>query len=84
MKKISLLLFILCSVAACSGFKEKVGLVKYQPDEYEVLTNEPLSVPPHFNISSPEELAKKRSESQAVDNSNLSKGENLILQDISN
>ncbi len=74
-----LLLFL---ISSCSNFKQNVGLVKNQPDEYQVSTNQPLSVPPNFNIYSPEELANKRANSEQVNNENLSQGENQILQDL--
>ncbi|MCT4635725.1 MAG: DUF3035 domain-containing protein [Rickettsiales bacterium] len=75
-------LILLILITSCTNLKEKAGLVKYQPDEYQVTTNPPLTVPPNFDIQSPEELmAKKNSPEQEKDN-NLSKGENLILQNI--
>lgn len=81
MKKFYLLLIFL--LTSCSSFKEKAGLVKYQPDEYQVVTNPPLVVPPDFNVQSPEELiAKKNSEHQTANNDNLSAGEEYILQNL--
>lgn len=78
-----LCLIILFSLASCSNFKEKAGLVKYQPDEYQVETNTSLSVPPDFNIYSPEEIiAKKNQAAQDGNNTNFSKGENDILQNM--
>ncbi len=81
MKKFYLVLMLL--ITSCSSFKEKAGLVKYQPDEYQVVTNPPLVVPPDFNIQSPEELiTKKSSEHQTANNDNLSAGEEYILQNL--
>jgi hypothetical protein len=37
----------------CSGVKEKVGLIKKAPDEFQVYENEPLSVPPNFELRPP-------------------------------
>lgn len=83
MNKITYLTFLCFFIASCSSLKEKAGLVKYQPDEYQVVTNAPLTVPPDFNVHSPEELMAKRAVSDdAHDSSNLSEGENLILQNI--
>ncbi len=75
-------LVLLCLITSCSNFKEKAGLVKYQPDEYQVATNLSLTVPPDFNIHSPEELVTKKNHPAPEDNSNLSAGENLILKNI--
>lgn len=75
-------LILLSLLTSCSNFKEKAGLVKYQPDEYQVATNPSLTVPPDFNIHSPEELMEKKNNPKSEDNSNLSAGENLILKNI--
>lgn len=75
-------LMLLTLVASCSSFKEKAGLVKYQPDEYQVTTNLPLTVPPNFNIQSPEELISKKNSTPPETDSKLSTGENIILQNI--
>lgn len=81
MKKFYLVLMLL--ITSCSSFKEKAGLVKYQPDEYQVVTNPPLVVPPDFNVQSSEELiTKKNSEHQTANNDNLSAGEEYILQNL--
>jgi hypothetical protein len=83
MKKILSLSLLLCLVSACTTIKEKVGLVKYQPDEYQVVTNPPLSIPPDLkDVQSPEELEAKQRQDDSVSNDNLSKGENAILRDL--
>lgn len=80
-KIIYLILFFL--VSACSNFKEKAGLVKYQPDEYQVTTNPSLTIPPDFNIHSPDELvAKKNATKTDKSDANLSSGESYILQNL--
>lgn len=80
--KILISIILLFFIVSCSNFKEKAGLVKYQPDEYQVETNTSLSVPPDFNIHSPEELIAKKNQSSSDDNKNLSQGENAILQNM--
>jgi hypothetical protein len=76
-------IFLLFIITACNSFKEKAGLVKNQPDEYQVISNQPLSIPPDLiNVYSPEELVQKRSTDSQKTNKNLSKGENSILQNI--
>lgn len=80
MKKL-LYIFLMLIITACNSFKEKVGLVKDQPDEYQVVSNPPLSIPPDLiNIKSPEEIEKNKSTISTKNNKNLSKGENLILE----
>lgn len=75
-------LICLLALSACSSFKEKVGLVKEQPDEYQVITNPPLSVPEDLvNIKSPEQLIQTKDQS-SQDNKSLSKGENNLLKNM--
>ena len=48
-------------VAACSSsgdWKKKIGLVRETPNEFEVVVNPPLTVPPHYNYK-PEEDGQK-------------------------
>ncbi len=76
-------ILLLCLISACNSFKEKVGLVKDQPDEYQVVSNPPLSVPPDLrNVYSSEELAAHKVKAEPIDNKSLSKGENVILQNL--
>jgi hypothetical protein len=82
MKKI-LSLLLLFFVASCTTVKEKVGLVKYQPDEYQVVTNPPLSIPPDLqDVQSPAELEVQQRQDNSISNEKLSKGENAILNDL--
>ena len=37
----------------CGGVKEKIGLIKKTPDEFQVYKNKPLSVPPNFELRPP-------------------------------
>jgi len=81
--KILKLLPLLLILSSCTSFKEKVGLVKDQPDEYQVVSNPPLSVPADLaNAPSPEEAAANKKSSIPVNNANLSKGENILLQNL--
>ena len=41
----------------CGGVKQKVGLIKKAPDEFQVYENKPLSVPPNFELRPPLEGA---------------------------
>lgn len=80
MRKIHLTLLFLC-LGACSTVKESVGLVKNQPDEYQVVTNQSLEVPPDFNIYSPEELEARKKKTN-INTHSFSKGENFILNNM--
>jgi len=41
----------------CGGVKEKIGMIKKAPDEFQVYENKPLSVPPSFELRPPLEGA---------------------------
>lgn len=73
---------MLCLLSACSNFKENVGLVKNQPDEYQVVTNQDLSVPPDFNVYSPEEIEAQKAKKSKESEENFTKGENFILENM--
>ena len=48
---------ILFLLYGCGGVKEKIGLIKKAPDEFQVYENKPLSVPPSFELRPPLEGA---------------------------
>ncbi len=75
-------LVLLLIISACNSFKEKVGLVKNQPDEYQVVSHPALSIPPDFTVYSPDEIEAKKAKTGQAFNSSLSKGENAILQNL--
>lgn len=41
------------AAAGCSGLKDNLGLEKKAPDEFAVVRNAPLSLPPNFNLRPP-------------------------------
>jgi uncharacterized lipoprotein len=41
-------------LAACSDLKETVGLGRQTPDEFDVVNNPPLTIPPDFTLRPPE------------------------------
>lgn len=53
---------------SCNGVKEKVGIIKTPPDEFQVYKQKPLVVPPNFELRPPidKELTDNKS-----DNSNI-------------
>lgn len=81
MKKIALAILLL-SISACTSIKESVGLVKNQPDEYQVITNPSLEVPPDFNIYTPEEIEARRSKATNINQSGFTKSEKFILENM--
>ena len=58
-KKISSALFLLLSLTACESYdvKSTLGFKKPSPDEFMVISNPPLSVPPEFNLQQPDTIA---------------------------
>lgn len=41
-------------LSACSAkTKEKIGLITTGPNEYQVQSNKPLDVPPHYDLPAP-------------------------------
>ena len=39
----------------CTGVKEKVGIIKKAPDEFQVYEKKPLAVPPNFELRPPKD-----------------------------
>ena len=59
-KAIAIIASIL-TLAGCSAKnKEKLGLVTTGPNEYEVKTNKPLDVPPHYKLPAPTAVPVKK------------------------
>lgn len=42
------------ALAACSGLREQMGLVRTAPDEFTVVRKAPLVIPPDFNLRPPQ------------------------------
>ena len=82
MKNILYIIALLGILSGCSNFKEKIGLVKYQPDEYQVVTNPSLDVPPDFNLYSPSELEAQKKSETVISRGHFSKGEDSILENM--
>ncbi len=74
-------IFLIIMLTSCQTIKEKTGMVKHQPDEYQVISNPPLYVPEDLvNVKSPEQLNNVIPNN---DYKNLSKGESNILKKMS-
>jgi len=66
-KALILPLAVSMALTACSGnVKKTLGLGKQAPDEFKVVSNQPLSVPPDFRLIKPVPGAK-RPQSQELD-----------------
>ena len=48
-----ILLINILFLFSCGGVKERVGLIKKAPDEFQVYEKKPLSVPPNFELRPP-------------------------------
>jgi hypothetical protein len=42
------------ALGACGGISEQLGLTKKSPDEFRVVSHEPLALPPNFQLRPPE------------------------------
>ena len=74
---------IILLLNSCGGVKEKIGIIKKAPDEFQVYESKPLSVPPNFELRPPAEgeiLANKNDKNIIFsDENNIDK--NLTLSD---
>jgi len=77
---------IIVLLYGCGEVKDKIGLIKKAPDEFQVYEKKPLSVPPNFDLRAPAAEDKLVDESDESDEkiifSNIdNKDENLTLSD---
>lgn len=70
-KKYLLPVIAIASLTACGGndIKSTLGLKKAAPDEFAVISNPPLSVPPAFNLNAPGEHFERPESSFTSENS---------------
>ena len=96
--RIFLSLFVFSSIflASCSQIRESAGVNRKNIDEFKVVENPPLVIPPDFNLLPPEQLSEKNikdvegelakeilfglDEESSVENIQLSTMENIINQ----
>jgi len=59
--KYIILIFIIISVflSSCSKVRKSAGVTRKSLDEFQVVENPPLVIPPDFNLLPPEQLEKK-------------------------
>ena len=56
---LSLFIFSSLFLASCSQIRESAGVNRKNIDEFKVIENPPLVIPPDFNLLPPEQLSKK-------------------------
>jgi len=96
--KIILSIFLLSSIflVSCSQIRESAGVNRKNIDEFKVVENPPLVIPPDFNLLPPEQLSEKNidnaeselakeilfglNEDDNTDNIQLSNMENILSQ----
>jgi hypothetical protein len=61
------LLLALIPLAACSNAKEKLGLNKQAPDEFQVVKRAPLAMPPDYDLRPPQPGAPRPQEQAVFD-----------------
>ena len=95
MNKILLSMVIIASllISSCSSVRESAGVNRKNIDEYQVIENPPLIIPPDFNLLPPEQMQSKKIEkldSETAkqilfgldDTEDITSNENNLLQDI--
>ena len=91
-----LFLFLSIFLVSCSKIRDSAGVNRKNIDEFKIIENPPLIVPPDFNLSPPEQLEEKNidnvesnlakeilfglNEETNVDDSNISTMENILNQ----
>ncbi|MCC6598559.1 MAG: DUF3035 domain-containing protein [Alphaproteobacteria bacterium] len=63
----SLMTALAFSLGACSNAKEKLGLNKSAPDEFQVVRRAPLAMPPDYALRPPQPGAQRPQERSTVD-----------------
>ena len=56
---LSLFIFSLLFLASCSQIRDSAGVNRKNIDEFKVIENPPLVIPPDFNLLPPEQLSEK-------------------------
>ena len=49
----------LCLIYSCTKVRESAGVSRKSPDEFQVIENPPLVIPPNFSLVSPGQLQEK-------------------------
>ena len=67
----------------CTGVKEKVGIIKKAPDEFQVYEKKPLAVPPNFELRPPvdKDLVEDDTEDEIIFKKEANNDEYLTIED---
>ena len=80
-KVLSAVLCVLLLSACSNRIKQKVGIATTGPDEYQVHRNNPLEVPPHYDLPTPSALHDKRSGS-VVPDTDMDPAERAMMKEL--
>ncbi len=58
---------LVLSVGACAQIREEIGMDKTSPDEFRVVANAPLAIPPDYNLRPPAPGATRPQEGTPTD-----------------
>tara|TARA_Y100000739_G_C20371276_1_gene356861 strand:+ start:159 stop:680 length:522 start_codon:yes stop_codon:yes gene_type:complete len=74
--KIFLLLFLCLSFfsVSCSQIRESAGVNRKNIDEFKVIENPPLIIPPNFNLLPPDQISDKN-----IDNTDIDLAQEILL-----
>jgi len=59
MKKILITIIFISFLQSCNSVRESAGVNRKNIDEYQVIENPPLIIPPNFNLISPDQIETK-------------------------
>ena len=62
MRKILITIIFISSLQSCNSVRESAGVNRKNIDEYQVIENPPLIIPPNFNLISPDQIETKNLE----------------------
>ena len=93
MKKILIIIIIFnIFLSSCNSVRESAGVNRKVIDEYAVIENPPLVIPPNFNLLPPEQIKSKEIENTdselakeilfGLDDSQLNLNNNLLIDEI--
>jgi len=93
MKKILIIIIIFNTfLSSCNSVRESAGVNRKVIDEYAVIENPPLVIPPNFNLLPPEQIKSKEIENTdselakeilfGLDDSEFNSNNNLLIDEI--
>ena len=71
---IIILFLSLCLINSCSKVRESAGVGRKSPDEFQVIENPPLVIPPDFSLVPPGQLQEK-----TIDNTEANLAEEILF-----